>query len=126
MLGILEHVAINTPEMERSLAFYRDVLGLTVEDEVWIGGVHRVYLQAGSASVELLAYDHSLEPSVDRQEHAGLRHFALRVDDIRKAHEFLQGQGVEFIVPPTPGAGRVKWKALFHDPLGIEIELIER
>jgi len=44
MLSTLEHVAINTPEMERSLTFYHDVLGLTVEDEVRMGGVHRASL----------------------------------------------------------------------------------
>lgn len=123
----LEHVAINTNDFAGSLAFYRDLLGFSVIEEVYVRsiGVRRAYLTAGPAKLELLAFDEPRAPGQDRQSQVGLRHLGVVVADVRAAHEQLCAAGLTFTLGPTPGAGSVRWKAILLGPDGVEIELIE-
>ena len=127
MQYLLEHVAINTNDFAGSLAFYRDLLGFAVAEEVYVAsiGVRRAYLHSGSAKLELLAFDDRRDPGQDRRHQVGLRHLGVVVEDVRSAHEQLTAAGIAFTQGPTPGAGSVRWKAMFLDPNGVEIELIE-
>src|SRR5215207_5163046 len=99
MLARIDHVNLVVADLPRMLAFYRDVLGLTVTKRVtisgdWIGktvGLEDVraevaYLDLPAGPrIELLRYispDAVTAPGVDRPNAIGLRHLAFRVEDV--------------------------------------------
>jgi glyoxylase I family protein len=112
----LDHVSLNVTDRARSIAWYRDVLGLpqlnhpTDDDEpVFIGepGLQFGLFQAQRQSP-------AREP-----ESSGLRHVALVVDDLDAAQERLQEHGVPFDYADHGNALSV----YFRDPDGHVLEL---
>jgi catechol 2,3-dioxygenase-like lactoylglutathione lyase family enzyme len=108
MKGI-SHVAIGVSDMERSLPFYRDLLGLEVmldaEEKVGRGRRRAVYMRwAHGAGGGFLVLSQTLdrEPSGKplRLDQVGLHHFAFSVDDLRSRVNKLKEAGVKIIVPP--------------------------
>ena len=106
-----DHVAIRVQDIRRSIAFYRDVLGLELRKAmpdvdnprmVWFPGVQLVQKTADDAG----------EP--------GWRfaHVAFRVSDVAAAVAELQGRGLKFL-PHEPGK-----PYFFEDPDGTVIELL--
>merc|ERR1711915_40147 len=55
-LGNLNHVAIATPDLEKSTSLYRDILGAEVSDVVPLPehGVYTVFVQLDNTKLELL------------------------------------------------------------------------
>ena len=150
MLSSIDHVNVVVTDLPRMLAFYRDVLGLTVTKQVtisgeWIGKTvglddvraEVVYLDLPEGPrIELLRYispDAVHAPGVDRPNALGLRHLAFRVDDIDAVMERLRTAGVEFFsdvqtVPDsqvTYAGGVRKRLVYFRDPEGNILELCE-
>jgi catechol 2,3-dioxygenase-like lactoylglutathione lyase family enzyme len=70
--------------LRRSLAFYRDVLGMTLLPRPDLGPGY--WLDAGGQQVHLMESD---------AQPCGANHFAIQVDDIDAAVTGLQEQGVE-------------------------------
>jgi catechol 2,3-dioxygenase-like lactoylglutathione lyase family enzyme len=112
----LDHVSLNVTDRARSIAWYRDVLGLpqlnqpTADDEpVFVG---QPGLQFGLFQAQ--------RPSPPREvESAGLRHVALVVDDLDAAQERLRLHGVTFRSEDHGNALSV----YFDDPDGHVLEL---
>jgi catechol 2,3-dioxygenase-like lactoylglutathione lyase family enzyme len=150
MLSAIDHVNLVVADLPRMLAFYRDLLGLSVTKQVtisgdWIGstvglsGVRAevVYLDLPSGPrIELLRYlsPGALNvPGVDRPNAIGLRHLAFRVEDIDAAADRLRRAGVELFsdvqtVPEsqvTYAGGVRKRLVYFRDPEGNILELCE-
>jgi catechol 2,3-dioxygenase-like lactoylglutathione lyase family enzyme len=146
----LDHANVVVTDMERSLGFYRDLLGLTVQLELvlegeWIerivgmSGVKArcVYLEAalGGARLELLQYVSPEGESIQtnsRPNTTGLRHFAFVTEDLDAACERLAAAGLRPIHPPvvvplggvTAHTGR-KRLCYFLDPDGVIVELAD-
>lgn len=111
----LNHVAIHVADVERSGAFYRDVLRMEMLPRpafdfpgAWfrLGEVQELHLIGRQGPVA--ATD-------------GNNHFALRVDDIAAWEEHLKRIGAEFY----PGKKRPDgaWQIFLRDPDGHFIEL---
>jgi glyoxylase I family protein len=89
----LDHVSLNVTDRARSIAWYRDVLGLrqlnqpTEDDEP-------VFL--GEPGVQFGLFQAQRESPAREPESSGLRHVALVVDDLDAAQERLRAQGVPF------------------------------
>jgi len=112
----VHHTSRSVGDMDRSLAFYRDLLGLEVlldtemsgemlEREVALEGARLRLVELGTGGetmLELLQY-HS-PPSRDGEElrpcDVGAHHVALTVEDIQSDYERLSDAGVEFTCPP--------------------------
>lgn len=105
----IDHIGIAVGDLDASLQFFRDALGLELEpsEDVPSQRVRAHFLQAGEAAVELV------EPTADDSPIAkfiarrgpGLHHVALRVDDIVAALAELKAKGVRLIDEvPRPGA----------------------
>jgi catechol 2,3-dioxygenase-like lactoylglutathione lyase family enzyme len=127
--------------MNRSLPFYRDLLGL----EVWadfkddseyvrsvtgVPGAHiwMIKLKApDGVSIELLQYlsDPAGIPPRGRACDVGCNHVSIQVDDLQTLYEKLSAAGIEFHAPPseTPGGGAIM--TYCRDPEGVIIELVE-
>lgn len=109
MKATIDHVGIAVGDLDASLKFFRDALGLELDapEDVPSQRVRAHFLHAGEAAVELV------EPTTDDSPIAkyiakrgpGLHHLALRVDDIVAALAELKAKGVRLIdEAPRPGA----------------------
>jgi catechol 2,3-dioxygenase-like lactoylglutathione lyase family enzyme len=141
----VSHVAVGVRSMERSLPFYRDVLGLPVvadQEESFgdFGGRrHAVYLRWGDeADASFVVLDEQLE----RPQHGepseifsiGVHHYGFWVDDVEAIAARARAAGVELMVEPSvgdtwlygePAGGKVK-VAFLRDPDGNVVQLDER
>jgi catechol 2,3-dioxygenase-like lactoylglutathione lyase family enzyme len=101
-------------DLQVSLHFYTELLGLRVVDRV-VGGT---VLAAGDAELELMQERRDLEPSIDRR--AG---FTLFVEDADAAYAALAGEQIALISAPvsTPDGCRVFYIA---DPDGLPIGIM--
>ncbi|MFP4344782.1 MAG: VOC family protein [Anaerolineales bacterium] len=144
MIRGVHHTCITVRDLERSIAFYRDLLGLelvlTEESErssddrsdnlgVSNAKVKLAILRTGEARIELIEYVTAQGRDFDRRNNdVGATHIAFQVDDIEAAYRSLLDQGVRFTAPPTTiPAGPMKgWKwTYFFDPDGVSLELIQ-
>jgi catechol 2,3-dioxygenase-like lactoylglutathione lyase family enzyme len=88
MLKRLDHVEIIPADFERSLAFYSEVLGFTVDHRYPIPAspIKEVaYLILNGSAIELLRADPPLAPA-GRPLYAGYRLMAWEVDDMYVRH----------------------------------------
>ncbi len=113
MKAVLDHIGIAVSEVDESLAFFRDALGLEVTsvEEVASQRVRAHFVAAGSAALEILeatAEDSPITRFVTRRG-PGLHHITLRVDDLAAALAELKQRGVRLIdEAPRPGAEGAK------------------
>jgi methylmalonyl-CoA epimerase len=127
----LDHVGIAAGDLEASLTFFREVLGLHVEtpEEVASQRVRAHFLHMGPSSLELLeatAPDSAIARFVDKRG-PGLHHVALRVEDIDAALGYLASRGVRLIdTVARPGAEGAR-VAFIHPSAahGVLVELKE-
>jgi lactoylglutathione lyase len=117
---------IRVKDLDRSVAFYRDVLGLREEGRKVLDRADAtlVFLGDGAGTHQIeLTFNHDGR-SYDLGNQFG--HFAVAVGDLDRERERLDGLGVPFSRGPytvTDGGPRI---AFIKDPDGIEVELIER
>ncbi len=109
MKAVLDHVGIAVGDLQASLAFFRDVLGLHVEssEEIASQRVRATFVNTGTSTFELLeatATDSPIAKYLEKRG-PGLHHVALRVDDIEAALAHLRVRGIRLIDErPRPGA----------------------
>ena len=109
MKAVLDHVGIAVSDLQASLAFFRDALGLHVESTEEVGSqrVRATFLSTGQSTLEMLeptAPDSPIAKYLDKRG-PGMHHVALRVDDIEAALAHLKSRGVRLIdEKPRPGA----------------------
>jgi methylmalonyl-CoA epimerase len=128
----LDHIGIAVKNMEETLAFYRDTLGIAsvgtevIEDQK----VKVAFLPVGDTELELLESTSPEGPVAKfiEKRGEGIQHIALRVDNIEKALQELKDKGVQLIdQQPRYGAGNAKI-AFLHPKAtgGILLEISER
>jgi methylmalonyl-CoA epimerase len=131
----IDHLGIAVRNLEESLRFYRDVLGLNVthQETVAVERVTVAMLPAGEGSaaprLELLEATDS-ESTVARfitKRGPGLHHVALRVDDLTAAVERLRSGGAKLLNEPRTGAGGHTYVFVHPESTGgILLELIQK
>ena len=141
ILGI-HHTAISTGDIDRSLAFYKDLLGFEEVFKLnWDVGTETldnitglrdssakvVMLKAGNACVELFEYS-SPKPAEGDQcrpvcDH-GITHLCLQVADIDDEYQRLCDAGMSFHCPPQQVGSDIK-ATYGRDPDGNVVELLE-
>ncbi|MEV5975578.1 VOC family protein [Streptomyces sp. NPDC052114] len=119
------HIGLNVTDLERSLAFYRDVIGYGVIGEGKEEGRRFAFLGEGGRPVLTLWQQADAGYAPGR---AGLHHLALEVDTIEQVRQYenaLREYGVEFaydgVVPH--GEGAASGGIFFHDPDGTRLEI---
>jgi len=124
MMSKVGYSRIVVSDLKRSIAFYRDVLGvpLKYESSDWAEFATlgtRLALKAGAPPVAAIP-----EKSMDGQPIAGRVGIAFEVKNLDQVYRELSARGVKFTQPPQddgPG-GRM---AMLLDPDGLEIALGE-
>ena len=122
----LGYFGIQVREMDRSIAFYRDVLGMELRSRSTVpetGG--EIADLKSAASEQLLELNWYPEKSAHfkgpyRNGHE-LDHLAFGCDDVAEAYRELLSKGAKPGLPPFLEQGT--WLAYVQDPDGIWIEL---
>ena len=140
----LDHVSVTTGDIARSLAFYRDLLGLPVRAVGELSGeeVERITgvpgarllsadLDLGNGQVlELLEYVGAEEGAALPLERPGSGHIGLVVDDVDSVHRTLIDAGVTVRSSPVELSEPGDWNGVrcmtVFDPDGVAVELVER
>jgi catechol 2,3-dioxygenase-like lactoylglutathione lyase family enzyme len=145
MIKATDHFSFTVGNMEASLHFFCDLLGLKASPIFEVNNpnvsqivgfpdaVLRVSLVRipGGPNIELVQYVQPEGKSIDsRSCNPGAAHVAFHVDDIQRMYRDLSNQGISFIHPPVwaPGNdGTGTWGvAYLKGPDGITVELIEK
>ena len=123
----LDHVMLRVMDLNRSLAFYRDTLGMQV--------LRQVDYEAGQFTNVFLSFDANTESSLEltynwQQTEAYEKgrvfgHLALMVDDVHAAVAALEQAGVRVKTPPKQMAHGTRTIAFVLDPDDNLIELLE-
>jgi lactoylglutathione lyase len=138
------HVGLTVSDLERSIAFYRDVLGfnvayergeVTAEYMPRLVGIPGARLKIAGLDVPGLHLDlvEYIEPkgavAAGATSDVGNVHVGFTVDDLWAAYRRLSAAGVRFKsepVSPTTGPNKGGWAIYFVDPDGITLEMIQR
>lgn len=115
------HTMVRVTDLEKSLAFYRDALGLQEvrRKDVPAGRFTLVYLSAPGDENAQVELTHNWDPEV----YTGGRnfgHLAYQVKDIYAQCQKLMDAGVTINRPPRDG-----YMAFVRSPDGISIELLQ-
>jgi lactoylglutathione lyase len=120
----LLHTSITVKNMDESIAFYTDIMGMTLQG--------RREIKQNDAEIAFLGLkgtDHRVELTwwrgkKDYTEGDQLDHLAFGVKDLTQSMEEMKKKKVEVAKEPySLGSGRI---AFIKDPNGIWIELIEQ
>ena len=149
----IDHIALMVRDLEKSLHFYHDLLGMeVVSPEEHAGGA----INEMTAMPDVHMREYRLRPSagingykrVDTQgqftldpiewvtpkspferhsiHHVPSAHICFGVENVPATHEHLKAEGVEFVSPPVRFTGEGEWHVLFfYDPDGNLLELNE-
>ena len=120
----LLHTRMRVSDVEATIAFYRDVLGLAVlERNVSPRGSQLAFLSVPNSDelIELCSFPTSGPVHVQED----LVHLAFEVDDLDQTIEQLQAKNIPITDGPTQTSSGSRF--IFIDaPDGYEVELIER
>jgi len=138
----LTHIGICVSDWERSLHFYRDLLGFTYRSELQIAGeptdtllqlpnveLRAIYLERDGTRIELLHYEspgHRGDGTPRAMNALGLTHLSFRVDNLAATLDTLEAAGVRILEPthidfPAFAAAAI----MIADPDGTLIELVQ-
>jgi len=94
MLRKIEHVGIQVRDLDRSIKFYTDVLGLTLRRRLRLNDTTELaFLPLGDSEIELICKSTDY---VFAQEGI-VHHLTFRVDDVAVALDHLRRHGVQLI-----------------------------
>jgi len=142
MIKGVRHVGITVTNMEKSLMFYRDLLGLKIERNMDESGQHidnmlsmknvRVNTIKMSASdngptlIELLEFkshpNNSIHTDISK---IGTSHVAFTVDDLDAVYQRFTSAGIKFNAPPQYSPDGYAKVTFCQDPDGTNIELVQ-
>jgi catechol 2,3-dioxygenase-like lactoylglutathione lyase family enzyme len=107
-------VMLGVTDLARSVAFYRDQLGLPLRHEI---PNEFAFFAAGEMMLVL-----SLPLTKNSQHMVGATEVVFSVEGVREAHEALRARGVVFTIEPRV-VNPPMWSANFNDPDGHRLSL---
>jgi lactoylglutathione lyase len=117
-----EHVGIRVSDMDRSIAWYTQVLGLTLRKRVRMNEeTELAFLPIGEVELELIFKTN--QPPEPKREGV-VHHLAFTVDDVAEALSRLREHGVELINEEPIYREKLSAQiAFFYGPDGERLEL---
>lgn len=142
----VDHTGITVSDLDRSLAFYEDILecerlsvssisgqGISRGVNVPNARLRFALLRTSNTIIELIEYEQPRGKPIERSNNdIGSAHIAFQVDDIWKKYEELRDKGIEFNAEPYTfsdadgnPAGSGTTFVYFKDPDGIQLEMYQ-
>jgi len=124
MIQLIDHIAITVRDLQETIDFYSKLgFRLTQRNETPAQTI--AFLEAGQARLEVFAPKMTTTPPELGQSDLGVKHIALKVEDLRKTYEEAKAKGVVFNSEPRrTSMGNLV--AFFKDPNGILFQLLQR
>lgn len=138
----VRHFGIVVNDIEKSLHFYRDLLGLQIQRDMieegefidTILGLQNVKVRTvkmggenGNTLVELLQYESHAGKKRENYEifDLGVSHIAFTVEDVNEEYKRLKERGIAFTYEPQISPDNKAKVTFCFDPDGVPIELVE-
>lgn len=120
------HTMIRVRNIEKSLDFYQNLLGLKPVKQMRLSDCVLYFLsdEQGEVQIELTYNDDT--PAQGYDIGSGFGHFAFQVDSMEDFTSKMKMFGVEYLWEPFKLREAGSTIAFIKDPDGYEIELIER
>lgn len=123
MFTQLDYTMVIVSDMQRSVEFYRDKLGIPLKFQSpdWIEfatGSTTLALHGGGVSSQQ-------PPTQDPSKLAGSCSIGFNVEDVDKTYEELKARGIRFVMPPTQREGEGIKLAVAIDPDGLPISFAQ-
>ena len=121
------HTMIRVFDLERSMAFYKEALGLETAERFDFDDFTLVYLRSDESDFEL-ELTHNHDQSEPYSHGSGYGHVAVTVEDIGAEHRRLKEAGIstrDIVEMKHEGKALARFFFL-EDPDGYKIEVIER
>ena len=120
------HTMVRVKDIEKSLAFYTDVLNMKLDHKKRLEDCWLYFLsdEENTCQIELTYNDETPENGYDLG--SGFGHFAFSVDSLDEFTQKINKLGYSYLYPPFDLNGKGSKIAFIADPDGYEIELIEK
>lgn len=120
------HTMIRVKDIEKSLAFYTDVLNMKLDHKKRLEDCWLYFLtdEENTCQIELTYNDETPENGYELG--SGFGHFAFSVDSLDEFTDKINKLGYSYLYPPFDLNGKGSKIAFINDPDGYEIELIEK
>ena len=123
MFNQIDYTMVIVSDMNRSVEFYRDKLGIPLkfQSPEW------TEFQTGATTLALHGGGITKERSGDGNEskYAGTCSIGFNVDDVDKTYEELKAKGIFFVMPPTQREGEGIKLTVCVDPDGLPISFAQ-
>ena len=118
------HTMVRVKDIEKSLAFYTDVLNMKLDHKKRLEDCWLYFLtdEENTCQIELTYNDET--PDGGYELGSGFGHFAFSVDSLDEFTEKINKLGYSYLYPPFDLNGKGSKIAFIKDPDGYEIELI--
>ena len=119
------HTMVRVKDIEKSLAFYTDVLNMKLDHKKRLEDCWLYFLtdEENTCQIELTYNDET--PDGGYELGSGFGHFAFSVDSLDEFTDKINKLGYSYLYPPFDLNGKGSKIAFINDPDGYEIELIE-
>ena len=123
MFNQIDYTMVIVSDMNRSVEFYRDKLGIPLKFQSpdWTEfqtGTTTLALHGGGVKRDLSA-------AGDQSKNAGTCSIGFNVDDVDKTYEELKAKGIFFVMPPTQREGEGIKLTVCVDPDGLPISFAQ-
>jgi len=140
MIGNLNHVGVSVIELEKSVQFYTEVMGMEIEYQTYHKGdeISKVVnvddaelkicvVKKGSHKLELIDYGKKSRNEIGylNQTIPGLIHISFVVTDIDQEYKRIKSMGYDFNSPPMVTRQNGPKICYFKGPDNVIIELYE-
>jgi lactoylglutathione lyase len=123
MFNQIDYTMIVVSDMDRSVEFYRDKLGIPLkfQSPEWTEfatGATTLALHGGGVPAKG-------PPQGDPSKRAGACSIGFNVENVDKTYEELQAKGIRFVMPPTQREGEGIRLAVAIDPDGLPVSFAQ-
>ena len=123
MFKQIDYTMVIVSDMQRSVEFYRDKLGIPLKFQSpdwteFATGATTLALHGGGVPA-------AGPPTGDPSKTAGACSIGFNVDDVDKTYEELKAKGIRFVMPPTQREGEGIRLAVAIDPDGLPISFAQ-
>ena len=130
MIGKLNHIAIATPNLDKAIITYKDILGVKISaplDQIE-HGVKVVFIEIPNTKIELLeplGENSPIENFLEKNKKGGIHHICFEVEDINNTISRLKKDGATVLGDGKAKIGAHGKPVIFLHPKDFNGTLIE-